>query len=235
LKRKNPLSYAECHKIIDDIDHKLCNICLQWMPFENEFYKNEMNKVDGRNPYCKDCTKKKSTKWRHDNPEKHRVHFTTMNNKKIHKVYKQINNKKRKENGDISAWLKDNPDRQREYGRRQRERKHKLTEYQWDACRLYFNYRCAYCDKTWEQNKLETKKDLHKEHFDFSGVNNLSNCLPSCRDCNSHKWEFPFEEWYTEDNPVYDLDRKQKLYKWINDDHKSYLNIGHKTTLSCPF
>lgn len=133
------------------------------------------------------------------------------------------NSKRRRVSGQYSKWQKDNPDKIKEYNAKRSDRNHNINQQEWDDCRIYFNFRCAYCDKTWEQNKKESKKDLHKEHVIHNGLNDLSNCVPSCQGCNSRKWEFSFEEWYDEDNIHFSMVRKEKILKWINKDYKDSL------------
>jgi len=71
-------------------------------------------------------------------------------------------------------------------------------------------------------------QDLHKEHFDHDGNNEIDNCIPSCHSCNSSKRKFSFEEWYRPDNKrlkngTYNEERKNKILKWINEDCKNYI------------
>lgn len=65
--------------------------------------------------------------------------------------------------------------------------------------------------------------DLHKEHVDDSGANDLSNCVPSCQSCNSSKNIFSLEEWYTEDNLNFTEERLSKIYRWLNEDYLKYI------------
>lgn len=64
---------------------------------------------------------------------------------------------------------------------------------------------------------------MHREHIDDLGKNDLSNCVPSCRDCNSNKWKYRFEDWYCEENPIYDKLRHEKIIIWLTNDYKKYI------------
>lgn len=78
---------------------------------------------------------------------------------------------------------------------------------------------------SYEDHFFKNKQDLHKEHAIHDGKNDLSNCVPSCRYCNSQKWEFPLDEWYSEGNPIYNVINKNKIIKWMEEDHKKFLKI----------
>ncbi len=67
--------------------------------------------------------------------------------------------------------------------------------------------------------------DLHKEHVNHNGANDLSNCVPACYSCNSKKWIYEFEDWYNEGNEIFSQYRLDKIYKWLSNDYKIYLDI----------
>ncbi|QSF43437.1 HNH endonuclease [Paenibacillus tianjinensis] len=227
------MTYEECHKIIDGVDHKLCNICIEWFPCNNDFYYlNSKNMMDGHYPYCKKCGVEKACRRQKEQGElalRYRKDHYQKNKEstlKTNKKWRDVNKDKVKDI--IKKFYDQNPEKHKEY--HDNHHKHIIDNHEWDECRIYFNFRCAYCGKTWEQNKKETKKGLHKEHVDDDGANDLSNCVPACRDCNSNKWCYDFESWYSEDNPIYSLDRKRKILKWINEDHKKYIiNYEYKS------
>jgi len=87
---------------------------------------------------------------------------------------------------------------------------------------------CCYCglhvDNHYRKfkNKLQ-KLDLHKEHADNNGSNDLSNCIPSCLICNSQKWEFPLDVWYNENNPNFTQERYDKILNWLDKDYKKII------------
>jgi 5-methylcytosine-specific restriction endonuclease McrA len=55
------------------------------------------------------------------------------------------------------------------------------THAQWEQKKLEFDYRCAYCHK-----KTELSVD-HIIPLSRGGTNDISNIVPACLECNSHK------------------------------------------------
>lgn len=68
------------------------------------------------------------------------------------------------------------------------------------------------------------KQDLHREHVDHDGSNKLDNCAPSCRSCNSSKYNKEIDDWYNESNEYFTIERLQRLNSWRDSDHKKYLD-----------
>ena len=56
-------------------------------------------------------------------------------------------------------------------------------------------------------------------------MNDLSNCVPSCKQCNSQKHTDSLEEWYNEDNIKYSKRRFNRIHKWLDGDYKKYIII----------
>jgi len=61
------------------------------------------------------------------------------------------------------------------------------------------------------------------EHAINDGLNDLSNCVPSCRYCNSKKWAYDYTDWYTKELNFYSADRLNKIDRWLNEDYKIYI------------
>jgi biotin synthase-like enzyme len=137
------------------------------------------------------------------------------------KKYK-IKNKQRVADN-FKLWEQNNPDKLRQYGRNHRAKSHKITDIEWQDCKQYFNYECAYCGMTEEEHKEKYKQQLHKEHVIYNGANDLSNCVPSCRTCNSEKHTTDWNLWYNENNPKYSQQRYDKITKWLECDYKKYI------------
>ncbi len=234
---KREKKYNETHKIINDEDHKLCSICNEWFPCNTDyFYKNKKNGIDGYNPYCKDCTKKKSIKWQQDNYEQYQEWFTERNSKRGKEYYYEVNKPWNEENKyriikTKREWNQNNPEKLRYYGQKRiQNKKHKINNKEWVKCKEYFNNSCAYCelhqDNHYRLWRGDMKKiDLHKEHVIHNGANDLSNCVPSCQSCNSSKHDFRLEDWYNEGNSNYTEERLNKILKWLNEDYKNYINF----------
>lgn len=223
--------YEDYHKMQNGIEYKKCSIHNKWFPNEdywfpctNEyFYKNSKNSMDGLQPYCKQCSVKKARKWIDENPEK-KLESNRKDAKKPQRRKQFRDNAKRQRiEGYQKEYQQNNPDKMREYGRRNQNKKHKITKSEWDSCKVYFDYKCAYCEMSEENHKNLHNQQLHKEHVKHDGLKDLSNCVPSCKHCNSKKWQFDFKEWY-KNYKHYSEERYNRILKWITDDYKKYTN-----------
>ena len=120
-------------------------------------------------------------------------------------------------------YCRSNPEKVAEYNNKRIIKNHKISSKEWKACKIYFNNSCAYCGKPEEIQRKQNEEDFHKEHKDEDGSSDLSNCIPSCTNCNCRKWAFNFDDWYNIDNEFYNEERIHKILKWINEDHKLYI------------
>ncbi|WP_440110021.1 HNH endonuclease [Paenibacillus sp. QZ-Y1] len=223
---RNKLSFEDSHKVENNNEYKLCNICLQWFLCSTEnFYSNPKNKSDGLYPYCKKCGIKKATSHINNNRANHNKNNLKYSKTKKGKENNRKISKKRRKLGYHKNWWNsiEGKKKLKGYGLKRKEKEHEITPKEWDDCRQYFNFRCAYCGKTWEQNKLETKKDLHKEHVVHEGKNDLRNCVPSCMVCNSSKHTASLNNWYNSELQVFSRERYLKIYNWLRYDHKKYI------------
>lgn len=206
---------------------KECNICNKEKS-EEEFYQTTKIKSNGEKyiyimPYCKVCNKEKNNKWRRKHIEQTR--------KAVNRYYStegsRERNKKFREEGKFAKWQQNNPDKMKEYAEKREHKKHMINKTEWDACKQYFDNCCAYCELPFEEHKVKFHgkighQDFHKEHFDDKGKNDLSNCIPSCKICNSSKGTKDFEEWYQKQE-FYTKERYDRINKWINEDYKHYI------------
>lgn len=179
-------------------------------------------------PYCKKCNIKKSKQWGLRNYEHSR--------KASRDWYQSEGNRERKNQRDREwrklnkeykkeyqlQWQRENKDRVKEY--REQHKAHDITEEEWKGCLEYFNYSCAYCGTHQDKAKEKQGNLLHKEHVAHNGTDNLSNCIPACKSCNSKKWTFKLDEWYNLRNPIYDKNRMNRITKWLTEDYKQYIN-----------
>ena len=222
------LSYEETHKVENNMLYKLCNICDQWLPCNEEyFHRNKSNKSDGLYPCCKKCNIKKTKQWAKDNKEQHNEY-----NRKAFKenrwnivTIRREGSIKRRENGKHQEWVKNNPEKIKQY--LLNHRNHDISDQEWIACKEYFDNSCAYCGLPIEENYRiydgkSQKIDFHKEHVDDNGANDLSNCVPACKSCNSSKWAFTLEEWYREQE-YFSEEKFTKIYFWCNEEYKKYI------------
>lgn len=226
--RKPSMSYEDSHKITNGIELKLCNTCEEWFPMTEEFYyKNKSSKIDGFNPYCKECTKKKSSKWQKDNPERYKEIRKATEEKPRTKLLKREMSRKLSAEGKRKEWQKKNKDKLYNYGReRVLNKTHEISKEEWEHCLAYFDFSCAYCGLSEQRHKELYSQRLHKEHVDPKGANDLSNNIPSCKICNSKKHDYTLEEWYRKDNELcgsYSYERLEKIKNWLNEGYKLYI------------
>jgi hypothetical protein len=107
-------------------------------------------------------------------------------------------------------------------------KKHEITKNEWENCKNYFNYRCAYCGLAIEEhyiiyNGILKLGDFHRDHADDEGRNDLSNCIPACKSCNTSKSNKDLLEWYDVDNDNFNTERLFKINKWLNEDYLKYI------------
>ena len=227
------INYENNHKEIDGVLYKKCSIHKdyfsdedEWMLCDTEyFYKNKSNTKDGLSPYCKRCTSKKSGKYQIDNRE-HYLEYK-RNEHKIkyapdkREYFREVSRRNRA-SGKYLEWERNNPEKLKKYREyRELHKTHIITKKEWELCKEYFNNQCAYCGVPIEEhfNKFAGEMrwtDFHKEHVNHEGSNDLSNCIPSCKICNSSKHTEGLEMWYTKDKEFYSEERLGKIYKWIN-------------------
>ncbi|WP_186331665.1 HNH endonuclease [Paenibacillus xylanexedens] len=126
-------------------------------------------------------------------------------------------------NGRQKAWQRRNPDRLKVYSfYRYMHKTHDISNEEWELCKEYFNNSCAYCNLSLATHQKVNKQDLHKEHVDPNGSNDLANCVPSCRECNSSKKDKNMIEWYkTKD--FYSITNLKKIEDWLKGDYVNHL------------
>lgn len=216
---------------------KECSICKEVKSLK-EYYSYQKKKANGEEyvyiqPYCKKCTVKKTLSKRNENREENLQKMREYNSEYMKREgYKEERAKWRKRfnaAGKHKRWQQENPDKMKSYRqKREKKKKHKISNFEWENCKNYFNYRCGYCGLPIEDHRINFNGntilgDFHKEHVDDNGENDLSNCVPACKTCNSQKWEHEFEEWYSMDNSIYSIERYKKIIKWLNEDYKLYI------------
>jgi len=227
--------YNREHKIINGAIYKWCKKGQHWEVMDTEhFYINKSNGIDGFHPDCKYHCIEDTKQWRRDNPEwyKELNHKTNTNpSDKTRETYR-VNSQTRRDNGKYYEWLDDNPDKQAKYI--ENHRIHDITETEWRHCLNVFNSTCAYCGLPIGQHIVQRKgkyfiMDLHREHVDDKGYNDLRNCVPACRDCNSAKHDFIMIDWYSKQK-FFTKERYDKIIWWTEEGYKDY--IGDKPPYS---
>ena len=241
--------YNDYHRINDQsIEEKQCKNCFEWFEInENNFGRDRSNK-DGFNMLCKTCFRKHNQqyyqetrdvqlekskqRWR-DNREELNAQFLEYyyNNKDKYyinrKNYTEENLEKLQEVQ--KDWRHNNKDKLKGYvTEREQHKKHEISEPEWKDCKKYFGYKCAYCGIDEETHKELYGEQLHKDHAYNEGSNNLTNCVPGCKSCNSKKRDLDFDIWYTKDNPrfedgFYKEENFKRIVKWLEEDCFKYL------------
>jgi 5-methylcytosine-specific restriction endonuclease McrA len=240
------IPYEENHRITEEGElQKKCIIHNIYSPedksswfscTEEYFYKNKMNSIDGLHPWCKQCSSKKAQQNQDNNPERYmwyrlKYQKTEKGNKVLHSELKILRNK-----GWFDEYYADHPDQFKMYRETRKAKEHDISNKEWRSCQDYFKNEqgercCAYCGLPISQHYIQYRKKIilgnfHKEHVINNGANNLSNCVPSCRDCNDLKHKSDLNDWYKEGNPVYDPNKLNKILKWINEDWKKFYAGG---------
>jgi len=197
------------------------------MFYSQKSFSKKRGKYIYYHPECKECSIQRATNWIKNNPDKWKPIYEKRNKDPRHKVIHKKANEEHRRSGKYLKWQRENKDKMKLYNENRENKKHEITQREWDDCRQYFNFRCAYCGKTWEKNKKETRKDLHKDHLINDGRNDLKNCIPSCMSCNSSKGELSFNNWY-KSQEFYSRERYMRIYEWIRYDVQFYIKEKKK-------
>jgi hypothetical protein len=245
-EERRKIKWNKEHKNINDTIYKSCSVHTNYFPAEDvwilmddeHFYRNDKNSLDGYSNRCKRCEIERAKKRQQDHREELLPYYRQYNTDNWDRKSQQFRDRRinnLEEWQDYYAnWLK-TPAGKESSKKAQEKRKHKnhkINTKEWMSCKDYFKnengeWCCAYCGTLWKDHyrtyagELQ-KCDLHKEHVDDKGNNDLSNCVPSCLNCNSSKHTYALEFWYNEDNPDFTQERLDKILKWINEDWKEY-------------
>lgn len=204
------------------MEKKKCNDCGETKKL-TEFYSQRRTNANGESytyyrPDCKECTKKSSAKWIENNKDRrnelNRKYYRTERGR----MMRRKADRKRRADGRWYRWLKEN-----NYKYEKFNKTHEISDSEWESCKSYFDYSCAYCGIEEDIAKKQQGQYLHKEHVKHDGANDLSNCVPSCKVCNSLKYNFDFEYWCKERSGNFSLDRFNKINRWLDHDYKLYI------------
>ncbi|WP_431785924.1 HNH endonuclease [Paenibacillus lactis] len=213
------------YQYIDGISYKKCTDCNEWLIKSlDNFYQNKSNKVDGLTPQCKSCTKKRTSKWRQENIEKHRQHIKKYRSTEKGNQAKNRLDQIYRSSGKYRDWCRNNKELIKKYQENRVERKtHQITENEWIACKEYFGNSCAYCGMDYFEQIERFNKDFSREHVEDEGANDLSNCVPACTSCNSRKWKHDMLNWFNRQK-YFTEEKLEKILLWISADHKKHLS-----------
>lgn len=234
-KELQQMNYEKKHKEVDGVVYKQCSIHKEyspndendWFPCTEEYFHKNKSSPDGLYPYCKTCNSKKNSEWSKNNHDKKLIYWRKeYGTPKRRESYRRCS-KNQRESGYRKEWEQNNPDKMKKYQENRKQHgNHKITTKEWKSCKDYFNNQCAYCGLPLNQHYNKYKgevrlTDFHKEHVNHEGANDLSNCIPSCKTCNTSKHQFNMEEWY-KSNHNFNEERLDKIYKWLEEDYKLY-------------
>jgi len=213
-------------------ENKKCTKCGELKSLD-DFYSQKKKRADGNEyiyyrPDCKECTKNNSIEWQNNNSERY-----MEKHRKTNQAYRRRNiefvrniERYRRENGLVDQWREQNKDKLKTYN--SQHSKHNITENEWSSCKKYFNNRCAYCGISIDSHYIKfngeiRNGDFHREHVDYNGSDDLSNCVPSCKVCNSRKNTYSLEEWFEINDRGFTKERLDKVRRWLDDDYKLYI------------
>jgi hypothetical protein len=237
-KRKQD-KYNKEHKIIDEVNYKICNKHHKYFPEENcwfpstveYFYENDKNSIDGLSPSCKRCDSKRSYENQKKDLEKHYIQQRKYY-KEIRKTRKKtaLRTKKRRESGKYDEWLKSEAGKRSSIKSREKRKlkEHVYYEIEWENLKRYFDYNCCYCGLSIKEHWIKYRGkiilgDFHKDHAIDQGRNDIKNMLPACGICNSEKHNKTLHEFYSLNNPNYTRERYLKIVQWLKGDYKLYI------------
>lgn len=223
FERQRITKLAREHKLINGIDHKICNKHhiyypeeSPWLPSTTEyFYHNNKNKSDFLYPYCKQCGIQSSLIWIEENPERRQINQETYLNGHAFKLHRDINRIQMSEW--LKQWRKDNPEKLKGYNADKNQHKHHtIKKKELQMLYEYCEGKCMYCGMTEEYHKYLYNQRLHKDHGYNNGSNGIENCILACKSCNTSKHKEDWDKWYTPDNIVYSEDNYNKIVAWLD-------------------
>lgn len=215
--------YIINHRVNDigNIERR-CSVCQKWKEetLDNFYLKNIKKPEIGYAAACKRCSSKKAYKYNQEHPEQLKISKKKDDAKLKNKLRRRKNTQRLRSDGFYDKYYQDNPDKQKQYS--ENHRQHDITEFEWRNCLKVFNYKCAYCGISEQEAKKKYKQVLHKDHVDHNGYNDLRNAVPGCKQCNSYKWQYDFEEWYRQQE--FFTEEKLAFIKWwITEGYKDYI------------
>jgi len=214
---------------LKEIEYKKCTKCSKLLPKTDEyFYKQKTRKKDGIyytfQSQCKECIKRAQYKRYEENRDE--INRTTYErylankNEYNERVKRWQKNNKEQNQTNQKRWRQENRDKLKKYNYNHLHKKHDISKEEWESCKKYFNYKCAYCGISEELAKESQGHSFHQEHAYNYGSDDLSNCVPACRSCNSRKNTFDYDVWYVEGLDVFSKDRLDKIERWLSNNNQ---------------
>ncbi len=220
-------------QVNNKIKERCCTKCSTWKPETEEYFymRNKKKPEKGFQAECKECVRERSKKYQaeHIKQALQTITFWQQEHREetlgyMRKFY-QENKEDRREY--VKKWVKNNPQRAKEFT--QAHRNHDITNNEWNSCKEYFNNSCAYCGLPIDNHLISRNNniinmDLHKEHVDDNGANDIRNCVPSCQSCNSIKNIKTIEELLESELIAgFNQDKYNKIVLWITKEYNKYI------------
>jgi len=223
---KRSPKFFENIREINGIKERRCTTCGEWFPETIEYFYmcNKSKPEKGFQASCKKCEIKKNSKHQKENYDQKRIYFHENYLEKkdyyFENAYRYRENNFEKNQEDQRKWRQKNPEKCKYHA--SKHRNHDVTKKEWQACLKFFDFKCAYCGMTLKEHKNKYMEQLHKEHVDDDGYNDIRNCVPGCKSCNSSKHESSLEEWYLKQE-YYSEECINKIIMWITEEYKKYI------------
>lgn len=229
--------YKDYNKEENGIKYRKCCDCERWFELNENNFKVRNNSKSGFSQRCSTCQEKHNheyymstrdkqiadaKQWMKDHYERHRELHKRYERSDKHKEYRKRNHEDMKNKGWFRNWYKNHPDRSKEY--RDNHRDHDITDNEWISCQAFFDFTCAYCGKSLDEQYKQNGHQFHKEHVNNDGYNDVRNCVPACTQCNSTKNIKSIDELLINNIIVeFTQDKFNKITLWCTEEFKKYI------------
>jgi hypothetical protein len=199
------------------LEVKICTNCGQELPL-SEFYQQKCHSKNKGEylvyvSWCKKCCIQKNVERARKNKEKYTQYYRKYRKTEKYKKMKKNHSDRKRETDKL--WRHTHKDKLREYRENHSHKHHEITKEELEQLYTYCNYSCMYCGLG-EKEAIELYGHrLHKEHALNNGSNGIDNCVLACKQCNIEKNVLDWDQWYTEKNPKYDIERYIKIKEWL--------------------
>ena len=208
---------------------KVCSKCGRELPVE-QFSKNKITK-DGLTSQCKKCMKQYYQENKEDRLQ-YQQQYDQENKEKIQQYRKQYQPQYYRENKEERQQYLQQYDQtpqgqivQFNYSTKRRQREEKqgagITKEQWLEMMQFFDFKCAYSDKS-----LGAKKNRSIDHIIplvKDGQNEIWNLVPMDKSLNKSKQDKDIMEWYTVQD-FYSKERLDKILEWQQYAYNKWSN-----------
>lgn len=212
------------HRENNGVIERLCTSCKEWKAETIEYFYmyNKKNLKRGFMAECKMCSIKRSDTYQRKNPDKMKRYMKKEDQKPSNKARRRKWTQEAIENGYYKKYFKNNPDKAKQY--QEKHRDHDISKKEWLSCCSIFDWKCAYCDKTIEQQFNENQEQFHKDHVDHNGANDLSNCVCGCTQCNTTKRQMNIDELF-ESGIIsqFTIEKLGRIKWWVIEGYKDYI------------